>query len=145
MFDELQEEMMRLWGQAWPLRPRPLSRPLRRMALTPTRWAPTVDVYEKDNTVTVKAELPGVKKEDIDVTLEQGDLVIRGERKAESEVKEDNYYRMERSYGTFYRRIPLPFEVKAEQSTAQYKDGVLEVRVPRPAHEQPQPQKIPLT
>jgi HSP20 family protein len=145
MFDEMQDEMMRLWGQAWPLMPRPLSRPLRRLALAPTMWTPSVDVYEKDNTLVVKAELPGMTKEDIEVTLDQGDLVIRGERKAESEVKENQYYRLERSYGSFYRRIPLPFEVKAEQITANYTEGVLEVDVPRPAQEQPQPHKIPLT
>jgi HSP20 family protein len=140
MFGELQDEMMRLWGQAWPLMPRPL----RRMALMPTRWTPTTNVYEKDNTLVVKAELPGVKKEDIDVTLDRGDLVIRGERKAEREVKEENYYRVERSYGSFYRRIPLPFEVNVEQITAEYKDGVLEIRAPRSAQQQPQQQRIPL-
>ena len=139
MFGELQDEMMRLWGQAWPLMPRPL----RRMALMPTRWTPTTNVYEKDNTLVVKTELPGVKKEDIGVALDQGDLVIRGERKAEREVKEENYYRVERSYGSFYRRIPLPFEVNAEQITAEYKDGVLEIRAPRSA-QQPQRQRIPL-
>jgi HSP20 family protein len=140
MFGDLPEEMMRLWGQAWPLMPRPL----RRMALMPTRWPPTTNVYEKDNTLVVKAELPGVKKEDIDVTLDRGDLVIHGERKAEREVREENYYRVERGYGSFYRRIPLPFEVTAEQITAEYKDGVLEIRAPRSAQQQPQRQTIPL-
>jgi HSP20 family protein len=144
MFDELRDEVARLWGLAWPLMPRPLLRPLRHMALTPAMWAPTVDVYEKDNTLVVKAELPGVKKDDIDVSLDQGDLVIRGERTAESEVKEEQYYRVERSYGSFYRRIPLPAEVPAEQITATYNDGLLEVRVPRPAQTQAQPRKIPL-
>ena len=114
------------------------------MALAPTTWMPSVDVYEKDGNVVVKAELPGMKKEDIDITLDQGDLVIRGERKAESEVKEQDYYRLERCYGSFYRRIPLPFEVKPDQITASYTDGVLEVRIPKPPQEQPQPQKIPL-
>ena len=144
MFDDLQEEMARLWGQAFPLMPRPVSRPLRRMAQAPTMWTPSVDVYEKDGNLVVKAELPGMKKEDIEVALDQGDLVIRGERKAESEVKEENYYRVERAYGSFYRRIPLPFEVKPDQITASYNDGVLEVRIPRPAQERPQPQRIPL-
>jgi len=141
MFDELQDVMMRLWGQAWPLVPRPL----RRMALMPTRWTPTTDIYEKDNTLVVKAELPGVTKEDLDVTLDQGHLVIRGQRKAERDLKKENYHRVERSYGRFYRRIPLPFEVKAEQITAEHKDGVLEIHVPRPAQQQTQPQRIPLT
>ena len=145
MFDDLQHEMLRWWGQAFPLMPRPLSRPLRRMALAPTMWSPSVDVYEKDNTLMVKAELPGVKKEDIALTLDQGDLVIRGERKAEHEVKEEQYYWMERSYGSFYRRIPLPSGVKTDQITATYTDGVLVVRIPEPAQGQPQAQKVPLT
>jgi HSP20 family protein len=114
------------------------------MALAPSEWTPSVDVYERDNTLVVKAEVPGLKKEDIEVALDQGDLVIRGERKAESEVKEENYYRIERNYGSFYRRIPLPFEVQADQVSASYNDGVLEVRIPKPAQEQAQPQRIPL-
>ena len=141
MFGELQDEMMRLWGQAWPLMPRPL----RRMALMPTRWTPTTNVYEKDNTLVVKAELPGVKKEDIDVTLDRGDLVIRGERKAEKEVKEEQYYRMERSYGSFYRRLPLPFEIKPEQIEAKFADGVLEIMIPKPPEAKTQPTKIAVT
>ncbi len=146
MFDELQEEMARFWGSTFPLMPRPLSRPLRRMSLAPTTWMPSVDVYEKDGNLVVKAELPGMKKEDIEVMMDQGDLVMRGERKAEHETREENYYRMERNYGTFYRRIPLPFDVRPEQITANYTDGVLEVRIPRPAQEQQsQPQRIPLT
>lgn len=146
MFDELQDEMMRLWGQAWPAMPRPLSRSLRRRGLAPTMWSPSVDVYEKDSNLIVKAELPGLKKNDIDVSLDQGDLLIRGERKTESEVKEESYYRVERSFGSFYRRIPLPFEANADQITANYNDGVLEVRIPKPVQEQqPQPRQIPLT
>jgi HSP20 family protein len=139
MLDELQEEMIRLWGQAWPLVPRPLRR------LAPSAWAPTTDVYAHDNTLVVKTELPGMKKEDIEAALDQGDLVIRGERKVESEVKEENYYRLERSYGSFYRRVPLPFEVRAEQITASYNAGVLEIRIPKSAQEQPKKQKIALT
>jgi HSP20 family protein len=145
LVDEMQDEMARLWGQAWPLMPRPLMRPLRRMGAGPTMWMPTVDVYEQDDTVVVKAELPGLKKEDIEVTVDQGDLVIHGERTAESEVKEEHYYRAERSYGSFYRRIPLPPDVKTEQITATYKDGLLEIRVPKSAREQPLPRRVPLT
>lgn len=144
MVEEMQQEMARLWSQPWPFGPRPLARPLRRTILAPSAWLPTTDVYEKDGKVVVKAELPGMKKEDIDITLEQGDLVIKGERHAESEVKEDEYYRVERSYGTFYRRIPLGFEVEADRIQARYADGVLEVQVPRPAQEQPKAEKIAL-
>ena len=144
MFDDLQQDMARLWSQTFPLTPRPLARPWRRTALAPSAWLPTTDVYEKDGMVVVKAELPGMKKEDIDVTLEQGDLIIKGERRAESEVVEDDYYRVERSSGSFYRRIPLGFEAKADQISARYSDGVLEVRAPRPAQDHPKAEKIEL-
>lgn len=140
--DALQDELQRIWGQTWPLMPRPLSGPLRRLSLAPSAWAPTMDLFEKNGALVVKAELPGVKKEDIEVKVEQGDLVIRGARTVESEVKEEEYYRMERSHGSFYRRIPLPFDVQAEQITADFTDGLLEVRVPRPKHEEPMAKKI---
>lgn len=102
---EMFEEMTRFWGEAWPVALRPLTWPLRRLTEAPT-WLPRMDVYERDDTLVVKAELPGVKKEDTEVTLERGDLIIRGERKAEQEVKEENYYRLERTYGSFFRRLP---------------------------------------
>lgn len=141
-FETLQDEMQRIWGQTWPLVPRPLSGPLRRLSLAPGSWVPTMDVFEQDGSLVVKAELPGVKKEDIDVKLEHGDLVIRGARREEREVKEEEYYRLERSRGSFYRRIPLPFDVQSEQITADFTNGLLEVRVPRPAQELPAPKKI---
>lgn len=140
-FEELRQEMARIWGMGgtmFPWAPATLQRRLGRE----TPWAPSIDVYEKDNALIVKAELPGVKKEDVQVTLDDGDLVIRGERKAEHEVKEQDYYRMERSYGSFQRRLPLPFDVKPEQVTANFKDGVLELRIPRPAESKPAPQTI---
>lgn len=142
LFDEMQDEMARLWSQTWPFMPRPLARPLRRLAMA--TWTPRIDVYTKDGNLMVKAELPGMKKEDIDVSLEDGDLIIRGERKAEHEVKEENYYRMERSYGSFYRRLPLDFTPRAEEIKATYKDGILEITVPRPAETPPKTQKISL-
>lgn len=142
LFEEMQEEMARLWGETGPLAARRLTWPLRRFSPAPMAWMPRMDVYEKDNTLVVKAELPGVKKEDIEVAVDNGDLVIRGERQAEQEVKEENYYRMERTSGSFYRRLPLPYEVKPDQIEASFNDGVLEVRMPRPSQEKPQPQKV---
>lgn len=141
MLTELQEEMTNRWCRSWPTLPWAFTRRL----TAPTEgaiWAPSMDVYEKDGELIVKAELPGVKKEEITVELADGNLVIRGERKAEHEVKEQDYYRMERSYGTFQRRVPLPFELKPEQIQAKYSDGVLEVHVPKPKEERPQPQKV---
>jgi HSP20 family protein len=101
-----------------------------------------MDVFEKNGNVIIKAELPGVDKKDITVTIEGGDLIIEGERKNESEVTEKDYYRLERSYGTFYRRLPMPFEVKAEQVKASYTDGVLEIQIPKPAEATPQAKKV---
>jgi len=132
MLERFQDEMERFWGPAWPW---PISRlPLRPM-LAQVAWVPRTDIFEKDGDLVIKAELPGLKKEDIEVAFDQGDLVIRGERKEEKEVTERNYYRRERRYGSFYRRLPIPFEVKPEQVKAEYKDGVLEIHVPKPAEE----------
>ena len=143
-FKELRQEMARCWGSSWPAFPWALAAGQRR-GESGTAWAPSMDVYEKDNQLIIKAELPGVKKEDVEVTLDDGGLLIRGERKAEHEVKEDHYYRMERSYGSFQRRVPLPFEVKPEQVIGSFKDGVLELRIPRPAESKPAGQQIRIT
>ena len=144
MLENLQGEMSRLWGEAWPLGPWTTRRPLRRLFQTPTAWAPRLDVYQKDGQLVVQAELPGLKKEDVQVAVEDGDLVIRGERRSESEVKEEDYYRLERSAGTFYRRLPLGGEVKAEQITARFADGVLEVTIPAPEPSKPAATAIPI-
>jgi HSP20 family protein len=136
--NDLQTEMARLWSQPWGFPPPAL----RRLFEPDGRWAPSMDVFERDGSLIVKAELPGIKKEDIEITLDRGDLLIRGERKAEKEVKEENYYRMERSYGSFQRRLPIPFDVKPEQIQASCTDGVLEIRIPKPPAAQPQQQKI---
>jgi HSP20 family protein len=135
LFEDLREEMSRLWGQ------RPLIRhPAFRVA--EGIWTPRTDIYEKNDHVHVKVELPGMNKDDVKVEMHNGDLVIQGERKAEQEVREEDYYRMERTYGTFYRRLPIPFEVKPDQIQASYKDGVLEVEIPRPAQAAAEPKKI---
>lgn len=138
MLTELETEMDRVFGRRLPF-----MQPLRRYTGAPGgEWAPSTDVYEKDGNVVIKAELPGVKKEDIDVSVEQGDLVLKGERKSEEEVKEDDYYRMERFAGTFYRRFPLPDGIDEDQISADYNDGVLEVRVPKPASGKSESRKI---
>ena len=92
---------------------------------------PSIDVYEEKDSVVVKAELPGMKKEDIEVNLAGENLTIKGEKKEDKEVKEDNYYRRERSYGSFTRAVALPCEVKSDEIKASFKDGVLEIRVPK--------------
>lgn len=92
---------------------------------------PSLDVYEEKDSVVVKAELPGMKKEDVEVNLTGENLTIKGEKKEDKEIKEDNYYRRERSYGSFLRTVALPCEVKSDDIKASFKDGVLEIRMPK--------------
>jgi HSP20 family protein len=96
-------------------------------------WFPEIDVFEKDNRLVTKIDLPGMKKEDVKVEVINGRLAISGERKAEAEEKKENFYRCEREYGSFYRTIPLPEGVKLEDVKATFADGVLEVNVQMPA------------
>jgi HSP20 family protein len=93
--------------------------------------APALDVYEEKDQVVVKAELPGLSKDDIEVNLSGSTLTIKGEKKKEEEIEEKDYYRCERSYGSFARSLELPSEVKADQISASFKNGVLEIRMPK--------------
>jgi HSP20 family protein len=95
-------------------------------------WNPAVDLYEKDDQFIIKAELPGVNKDDIKVDLKDRVLTLSGERTYENEVKEENYYRRERSYGKFQRAFTLPADVDSEKIKAEFKDGVLQIEVPKP-------------
>lgn len=94
-------------------------------------WAPDVDIKETETDITVKADLPGLKKEDIEVSVDNDMLVIKGERKFEKEEKDKNYVRVERSYGSFYRSFTIGVPVKEDEIKASYKNGVLEVLVPK--------------
>lgn len=92
---------------------------------------PAVDVYEDKDDVVIKAELPGLSKEDIGVEVIDATLTIKGEKKREETIKEEDYYCCERAFGSFTRAVDLPCEVKADQVTASFKNGVLEVRMPK--------------
>ena len=94
-------------------------------------FAPVVDVYETDQELVVKAELPGVKKENVEVSIRDNALHIRGEKKEEKEERTGAYHRVERVYGRFERVVPLPTDVKVESAKAEFKDGVLEIRIPK--------------
>jgi len=109
----------------------PSERRMRRRAAR-AAFTPKADIFEQDGTLVIKAELPGVKKGDVELTVDDGDLVISGERKAESAIKDDDYYQGETRHGRFYRRLHLPAWAKREQIKADHKDGVLEIRVPLP-------------
>jgi HSP20 family protein len=123
--ERLFDRYFRGWGMAPPWLPR-------------LRWPeelevsfPDVDVFEEGNDVVVKAEMPGVKKEEVDIELTEDSLTISGEKKKEEKVEKKDYYRVERSYGSFSRTVALPAEVKTGEAKATFKDGVLEMRIPK--------------
>jgi HSP20 family protein len=105
-------------------------------------WSPEIDVFEKDNRLVTKVDLPGVKKEDVRVEVTDGHLAISGERKSETEKKTDTFYRCEREYGSFCRVVPLPDGVRLEDVKATFSDGVLEVSVPLPAKPEAKVRKV---
>ncbi|HYY17140.1 MAG TPA: Hsp20/alpha crystallin family protein, partial [Gammaproteobacteria bacterium] len=94
-------------------------------------WSPAVDIYESDDALILKAELPGFSKEDVNVKIKDNTLLLSGSRERQADVKEENYHRMERSYGGFQRSFLLPATIDQEKVTASYKDGVLELRLPK--------------
>jgi HSP20 family protein len=110
-----------------------------------TFWSPAVDIYETENELVVKADLPDVVEKDIDVRVENNLLTIRGERKFEKSVSEDNYLRVERNYGTFSRSFSLPNTVNAEQIHAEYKNGVLTVTMPKREESKPRQVKVSIS
>jgi HSP20 family protein len=93
-------------------------------------WSPDIEIFEHDNTLFVRVDLPGLAKENVKVQVVHDELTIEGERKLEKEETKEGFYRTERTYGAFYRRIPLPEYVKAEAAQATFKNGVLEVAIP---------------
>ena len=103
-------------------------------------WAPAVDIFEQGDDLVIRAEIPGVDKENIDIDVENNTLTIRGERKRDQEFKRESAYRMERIYGSFARSFTLPRTVDASRITAGYKNGVLELKLPKA--EEAKPKKI---
>jgi HSP20 family protein len=95
-------------------------------------WAPEIDVFQKNNELTIRADLPGLRREEVTVEITDDAIAIQGERKREHEEEREGYYRSERSYGSFYRVIPLPEGAITEQAKANFKDGVLEITMPAP-------------
>lgn len=99
--------------------------------LTSGRWMPGVDIRESDNEITLEADLPGMKPGDFEVSVENRVLTLRGERKFEKKQETDNYHRVERSYGSFVRTFTLPSSVNVEAVSADFKDGVLQITLPK--------------
>jgi len=106
-------------------------------------WAPAVDIKEEAGKFVIHADIPGVKPEEIDISMEDGVLTIKGEKKSESKTEKEGYKRVERTYGSFYRRFSLPDTANAEAISASSKHGVLEVIIPK--REAVQPKKINVT
>jgi HSP20 family protein len=100
-------------------------------------WSPPVDIFETDEALIMKAELPGFSKDDISIELKDNTLIMKGERKRQDEVKEGNYHRMERMYGAFQRSFMLPTTVEHDNVKASYKDGILELHLPKVQAAQP--------
>ncbi len=105
-----------------------------------TAWAPAVDIYENGNEFVVKADIPEIDKEDLDIRVENNLLTLRGERKFEKNISEENYLRVERAYGSFSRRFTLPNTVNTEGISAQYENGVLALHLPK--REEAKPKQI---
>src|SRR5438270_1251719 len=111
-------------------------------SLTTSRFAPAVDVYEDEQQVTLKIEVPGIDETDIDVRVENNTLTVQGERKIEKEEKEENYRRVERQYGSFTRTFTLPQTVDSEKVSANYDKGVLKISLPKKAEAKPKQIKV---
>lgn len=105
-------------------------------------WMPALEIYEKEDKYTVRLEAPGIKEEDINIAVLGDTLTIRGERKAESEVKDEDYHRCEFCYGNFSRTITLPMTVKVDKVVASYQNGILEISLPKAG--EAKPKKIPV-
>jgi HSP20 family protein len=114
----------------------------REESLTNTSFAPPVDVYEDEHSVSLKIEVPGIDEKDIDVRIENNVLTVHGERKFEKEEKEENFRRVERQYGSFTRTFTLPTTVDAERVSADYEKGVLKVSLPKKAEAKPKQIKV---
>jgi HSP20 family protein len=100
-------------------------------------WNPVVDIYDNDNNIVIKAELPGIDKKDIVIDVKDRVLTLKGERSLDNEVKEENFYRRERAFGKFERAFTLPTDVDSGEIKADFKDGVLKIDIPKPEKQKP--------
>jgi len=126
-FSSLQDEVNRLFDFSWPVRESSRS----------SGWSPALDVFDDKDSLVVKVELPGLKKEEINISLHEGVLTVSGERKRESEKKEGESFRSERYFGKFQRSVTLPAAVDSSKVSASYKDGVLSVELPKAEEAKP--------
>jgi len=126
----IQDRMNRLFEQT-------LSRSRGEEGVSATTWTPAVDIYETVDTIVMKAELPGVAREDIQIQINDNTLTLKGERRFAKDVHEESYLRIERAYGSFHRSFTLPATVRQENIRAVFKDGVLELSLPKAEESKP--------
>ncbi|MDP2799986.1 MAG: Hsp20/alpha crystallin family protein [Deltaproteobacteria bacterium] len=131
----LQERMNRLFEES-------LGRTEKREELIQGSWAPPVDIYETAEAIVIQAELPGLTHEDIRVEMKDNTLVLSGERRFQKDVKQENYHRIERSYGVFNRSFALPSTVEADKIKARFSNGILEIIVPKQEEAKPKQIKV---
>lgn len=134
------EEMDRLFGDAgfgkdW-------LAPVLGRATEQGLWSPQVEVFERDQQLVMRVDLPGLTKDDVEVELSDEGITIRGERRSEHTEDRDGYYRSERSYGKFHRRIPVPEGVKTDEAKASFNNGVLEITMPAPQRGEREPRRL---
>lgn len=139
-YSSLQREINRLFDSFWS-----------ETALSPTDWTsgasslqPKMDIAENEKAYIVTAELPGMEEKDIELSIHNGVLTLKGEKRQSKEEKENNYMRMERSYGAFYRAIPFPAKIEDEKARADFKNGVLTVAIPKSAEALKATKKVPI-
>ncbi len=131
----LREKMNRLFEDAG-------AGPGQERELISSSWNPAVDIYESENQLVLTAEIPGVDEKDVEIKIEDNTLTIKGERKFEKETKEENYHRIERSYGSFYRSFTLPNYIDQDKIHAEHENGVLKITMPKKAELKPKKVKI---
>ncbi len=132
--EEISDRFNRIFGRA------PVRRNGGQEALTVTDWVPTVDIAEDDKEYLIKAEIPEVDRKDVKVTIQDGVLTLQGERKQEKEENNKKFHRVERSYGSFVRSFTLPEDVAEDKLRAEFKEGILQVHLPKA--ERPKPKAV---
>ena len=134
----LQDRMNRLFAEAFPTRQRREDEG----EFFTGEWTPAVDIYEDENAITLKADIPGIDPNNLDIRVEGNTLQIKGERKFEQETKRENFYRVERTYGTFARSFTLPQNVQSDRIEASYKNGELKIMLPKSEDAKPKSIKV---
>jgi HSP20 family protein len=132
----LQERMNRIFSDSR------VQLPLREEEIPQGVWAPPVDIYETADSIVLEAELPGITRDDIVVEVKDNTLTLKGDKKFEREVREENYHRVERSYGAFQRVFTLPSSVHQDRVKAKFKDGILEITLPKVEEAKPKQIKV---